>query len=144
MKKHWKAILLVIAALIVLALIFALSIRIYHNAQGFHLPGPEDRQMGEPNIHSWMTVEEVASKYETTPDAVFQAFNITPEAGDERLSLRKLKEKYGKTREEMQAGLDQIITSSGPPPGPDTDAPKEITPEKWDESAPDKGQEKRP
>lgn len=117
MKQQWKTVLLVVAALIVLALIALLSVRIYHSAQGFHLPGPEDRHMGERDMHSWMTVEEVASKYKTTPEAVFAAFSISPEAGDEKLTLRSLKDKYGKSREEMQKGLETIINSAGPPPG---------------------------
>ncbi len=128
MKERIKIILLVIAAILVLALIAVVSVRIYHNAQKFHVPGQNERQMVEPDVHSWMTVEEIAAKYETSTSAVFEAFNIQPESGDDKLTLRDLKNKYGKSRDEMLQGLDKIITSSGPPPGPPPDSSSEHSP----------------
>lgn len=126
MKHYWKTAILIIAALIVLALIAVLSVRIFHSAQGFHLPGPEDRHMGERDIHSWMTVEEVAARYNTTPEAVFAAFCIDPEPGDEHLSLRRLKDKYGKSRTEMMTCLDKIKNGSNSKPGePGGEQPEE-------------------
>jgi len=72
----------------------------------------ESRQIGDLQIHRWMTVDEVASRCHVSEAQVFAVLKIDPVPGDEKLPLRALENKYHKTEEEMRKGLLILIDSS--------------------------------
>lgn len=62
-----------------------------------------------------MTVLEVAEKYGLNQQEVFALLQITPQPGDENLTLRELKGKYNKAPEEMQANVQRILDNARKP-----------------------------
>lgn len=60
------------------------------------------------SVHKWMTVDEIAEKSHLSEKDVFNALQINPEKGDEKLSLRALSKKYSIPPEEMKANLQKI------------------------------------
>lgn len=66
------------------------------------------------SVHKWMTVAEIAEKCHLSEKDVFDALQINPEKGDEKLSLRALSKKYSIQPEEMKANLQKIIPPHRP------------------------------
>lgn len=113
MNSKLKALLLI--GLIILFSLFAAkqAFRMYNEAQGLNWPTQETRLNNQLTVQRWLTVQEVAKKYNTTEQQVFIILAINPVPGDEKLSLRELKDKYRKTNEEMQNALQRLIDSQG-------------------------------
>lgn len=115
MRQRWKLILLSIIIIVLSVLVVRHTLSVYYGFKGLSLPSPLSRQENSITIHRWMTVVEVAERYGLSQQEVFQLLQITPQAGDENLTLRELKDKYDKTSEEMQANVQRILDNARKP-----------------------------
>lgn len=108
MSKRAKLILLFgIIAVLACGVILQASY-IYKNIHQSGLPVHKSRQAGEVQPQGWMTVVDLSRHFNIPEEDIFQAFQISPAPGDEKLSLRALRQKYHKTPSEMQTGLKQL------------------------------------
>lgn len=105
MKRPVKIALLVVIAILLAGALFWQSLQIRSLYKGVGKPTIENRELGDLHIHNWMTPEEIAQKYGIPVSRVFEALNIEPQPGDEKLPLQQLKGKYHKSREDMRRGL---------------------------------------
>jgi hypothetical protein len=110
MRQRWKLLLLTALIIILIALIARQSLHIYHNIRQVQSPTAHTRQDKLPSIHHWTTVKELAQKYKMSEHEVFTYLQITPQAGDEDLTLRALKNKYHKTQNQMQSYIKALTT----------------------------------
>ncbi|PKM76166.1 MAG: hypothetical protein CVU90_13755 [Firmicutes bacterium HGW-Firmicutes-15] len=112
MSQRWKLFLLTGLMIVMLVLIARQSLNIYQNIKQVHAPTPQTRQDKELQIHHWETIRELAQKCGMSEKEVFSYLQITPQPGDENLTLRALKNKYNKTQDEMESNLKILITNS--------------------------------
>lgn len=115
MKKPVKITLLVVVAVLLTGALFWQSIQIRRLYKGVGKPSMESRELGDLHIHNWMTPEEVAQKLGIPVSQVFNALNIEPQPGDEKLPFHKLKVKYHKSREDMRRGLISLHSEQAGP-----------------------------
>jgi hypothetical protein len=111
MRQRWKLFLLTALMLILVVLIARQSLNIFHNIKQIHAPTPQTRQGDAFQIHHWTTVKELAHKYRISENEVFSYLEINPQPGDEKLTLRALRNKYHKTKGEMQTNLNNLTTN---------------------------------
>ncbi len=110
-KRPVKIAFLVFLALALLGALWIQSMKIHRMYKEVNRPTMERRQLADSRVHQWMTVEEVAQRCQVSVEAVFQALSIDPQPGDEKLPLKKLEEKYNKSREDMRQGFDRLQKS---------------------------------
>jgi len=108
MQRTAKITLLVVIAILLTGALFWKSVQIRRLYQGVGKPTLENRDRSDLHIHNWMTPEEIAQKYGIPVIRVFEALNIEPQPGDEKLPLQKLKEKYHKSRDDIRRGLMEL------------------------------------
>ncbi|MBP1761771.1 MAG: hypothetical protein H6Q64_1313 [Firmicutes bacterium] len=109
MKQKSRLIILICAAVVLSFFIFRLSVDLLHQAHELHRPNQETRQIGEKRINGWMTPEDIAERYHISDQQIFQALQIEPAAGDEKLSLRKLQEKYHISNKTLHDAIHNIF-----------------------------------
>ncbi|MDF9409534.1 hypothetical protein L7E55_14405 [Pelotomaculum isophthalicicum JI] len=114
MNRRLKFFLLIGLIILLTLLIFRQSAIIYHNLHQVELPHNRSRQSSYLQTQKWMTVSEIAQKYNVSEKDVFEALQINPEQGDEKLSLRALRNKYNKSPSEMQSNLRQLLKITDP------------------------------
>lgn len=112
MKQRWKLVLLLIIMLLLAILVVQQTASLYGGMKNLHIPSSQSRQDNSITVHKWLTATEVATKYGLSEKEVYGYLQITPEPGDEKLSLRELKNKYRKTPEEMQNNLQRILNNA--------------------------------
>lgn len=107
MNRRAKVILLT-AVLVLLTLLIVRQVlvisgslhQVHFSKGGEHTPAA---------LHRWMSIEEIAKKYNVPAKDIFTDLHITPAKGDEKLSLRALKKKYKIPQEVMRAELEGLI-----------------------------------
>ena len=109
MERRSRLILLVCVAVVLLFFIFRLSVDLLHEAHDLHRPNEATRKIGGERIHGWMTPAEVADRYHISDQQIFQALQIKPAAGDEKLPLRKLQEKYQISDQKLHDDLHDLF-----------------------------------
>lgn len=109
MNRRLKLFLLIGLIILLTLLIVKQSAMIYHNLHQIEFQPHKSRQSSISQTQRWMTVSEIAQKNNLAEKDIFQALQIDPEPGDEKLSLRVLREKYHKSPAEMQSNLHQLI-----------------------------------
>jgi len=119
-KRPARIAALVLLAAALLGALWFQSIRIHRMFKQVYRPALEHRQLAEPRIHSWMTVEEIAQRCQVPIERVFSALGISAQPGDEKLPIKKLEEKYGLSRDEVRRGLDSLHNGAASPPGPES------------------------
>lgn len=115
MAQRWKLIILSSIIVILSVLVVRHTLSVYYGFKGLSLPSAMSRQDNSITVHRWMTVVEVAERYGLTSQEVFEILQITPQFGDEKLTLRELKVKYNKTPEEMQSNVQRILDKARKP-----------------------------
>lgn len=108
LNKTAKIAILVTLALGLAGALWFQSLRIHRLYKEVDRPTMERRQLSAPRLHSWMTVEEISQKCHVPEGRVFEALGIKAQAGDEKLPLKKLEEKYNKSRDDIRQGLDSL------------------------------------
>lgn len=111
-RKKYLLTALILLLLLIGILIVRQTVGIYHSFRQVKFPTHERREENRPNIHSWMTVSEVADQYGITGEEVFEYLGITPQPGDDKLTLRALREKYEINPDEMQRSLKRMMDNS--------------------------------
>lgn len=114
-KRPVRIAILVLLALVLLGALWWQSVRIHRIYEQVNHPTLERRQLADPRIHSWMTAEEIAERCHVPIERVFTVLGITAQAGDEKLTVKKLEEKYGLTRDEVRHGLGSLKGHPVPP-----------------------------
>ena len=110
MKQRSRLILLVCVAVVLVFFISRLSLNLFHEAHELHRPNGETRQIGGMRINSWMSPEEVATRHHVSVQQIFEALDIKkPAAGDEKLPLRKLQDKYHISNDNLQDALHHLF-----------------------------------
>lgn len=109
MKRRNSLILLACAAVVLVLFISKLSINLFHEAHELHRPNDQTRKIGGMRINSWMTPEDVAARNHISVKQIFQTLDIKPAAGDEKLPLRKLQDKYHISNEDLQDALHHLF-----------------------------------
>lgn len=117
-KKKYLIVILVAASLLIGALLVRQTIGFYHGIRQVHIPSSEKRSDRRPGIHSWMNTSEIAKNLGITEAEVFTALEITPQPGDEKLSLRALRDKYNIPQNEMQKRMQRLVVSHPSRSGP--------------------------
>lgn len=107
-SKRIKLISVFLIAAILLFLTAMQAVRLYHSFGRVKMPTEQSRKLSESGIYNSMTPEQLAAKFSIPQDQVFMLFGISPEPGDEKLSLRTLRKKYNKTPEEMLNALKKM------------------------------------
>jgi len=105
MIRRRVAVILAVFVVLLAGLAVFQSHKIYINFQQ-NLP-----KFGIANkkIQTWMTVREIADKHNISEKEIFNELDIEPEPGDESLSLRALKKKYRKDKDEMQENTNRLL-----------------------------------
>lgn len=114
MSRRLKLVLLIGLIVVLILLIVKQSVIIYHNLHQGEFHPHKSRHSDSLQVQRWMTVSEIAQKYNVPETDVFQALQIDPEPGDAKLSLRALKEKYHKSSFEMQSNLHRLLDLTDP------------------------------
>lgn len=109
MKKNTQLSILSILFIIIIAVTLRQAFRLRSEFKNVKRPTKESRQLGEMSTHKWITVKKMSIKYKVNEEEIFKTLDITPQKGDENLTLKELKEKYNKSQEEMKANIKKII-----------------------------------
>ncbi|MHB8074143.1 hypothetical protein [Desulfosporosinus fructosivorans] len=110
-KKLKVALSILIITILVIATVKQ-SIRLHNSINGVQFPTQQSRQLSKSGIYNWMTVGELAKKFGTKEEKVFELLGITPQPEDYKLSILALRKKYNITSEEMLKGLKNVINYS--------------------------------
>jgi hypothetical protein len=116
MQRRNKILILLGLAFILLFLAGFESYQLFHGLRHISAPTHETREPFPHGIHGWMSVEEVAKDYMVSPADVFTALGIDPAAGDQKLTLKIVGDKYHKSMPEIAAALNKL---SAPVPNQD-------------------------
>lgn len=114
MSRRLKLALMIGFMIILASLAVVQSTRVYHSLHQVEFDMHRERRPGD-DVHKWTTVAEAAKSLNISEKEVFDALQIDPAPGDEKLTFRALEKKYSKTPSEMQADLRQLRDSYAPP-----------------------------
>lgn len=112
MSRRTKIIILTVVLVVLTLLTVRQALIISGTLHEFH--ASRDRGHSSPPLYKWMSVDEVAQKYSLSTGQIFSALGITPEKGDEKLTLRALREKYEIPPEKMRETLERLIKQAQP------------------------------
>jgi len=111
-SRRIKTVIFIALLALLASLIIIQGVRIHNNFQRVKSNFHESKQ-STPLTNKWMTVAEISKRYNLSDKAVFEALGISPEKGDEKLTLRVLRKKYNIPPDEMKDNLMQLIKKSG-------------------------------
>ncbi len=105
---------LVIALMLAgLAMVGLFGMRAYRAYEQIQQPAPAGSLDDVANIRGWMTLPYMARAYGVPEDALFDALAI-PRAGNERLSVRQLVDRYGLDPQATRLLLQQTVLHARP------------------------------
>lgn len=109
MIKNKKRVTAIIIIVILIVVIIFQADNLKHNIRQISKPTIESRKLSRLGIYKVMTVKGLSKRYKVQQNEVFKLLEITPEKGDENLSLMELQKKYGKTHEEMKKNVKRLL-----------------------------------
>ena len=103
-----KAVTVVVIGMLIISI--AVQGRAMHREmKQFRVPTKESRKVSKLGTYKYMSVDDLAKRYNVTEGEIFNILKIKPEVGDEKLTLDKLGKKYGKTQEEMRKNTKELV-----------------------------------
>lgn len=109
MNRNEKLSILSILIIIIVILITRQSLSLHRKIRNIKPPTIENRQFGEMSIYKWITVKDLAQRYNLKEEDIFKALQIKPEKGDENIPIGELSKKYNKTPQQTKNNLRKII-----------------------------------
>ncbi|WPC39414.1 hypothetical protein [Clostridium sp. JS66] len=109
MTNKSKVSILSILIIIIIFITIRQSIMLHRGIKKIKIPNKESRQLGNMSTYKWLTVKKISHIYNINEQEIFKLLEITPQSGDENISIVELTKKYNKTPEEMKKNLRKVI-----------------------------------